>query len=140
MNKKILIIEDNPEHYKLILSGAKLTNYNIEVHELNLKKFVSNLKKEKSIVSIPNDIDLFIIDVSLDFNIEPHNELGLELFVELSSKYEKDFDYIITSIWDKSEFQLVNNIDDVNFLNKNNHQGFELELKVKHKLNMIWKK
>ena len=139
MERKILILEDNPAHYRLILNGVKASKHKIKIFETNLKELTSNIKNNKSIETIPEDIDLFIIDVSLRLD-EEHNEFGLQFLLELKSKYTRDFNYIITSIWDKSEFQLVTNIEESNFINKNNHQGFELEFKVKHMLNLLWKK
>lgn len=139
MEKKILILEDNPSHYNLIKEGVKASKHIFHIYEMNLKELTNNIKINKSVETIPEDIDLFIIDVSLKLD-EDHNEFGLQFLLELKAKYSRNFAYIITSIWDRSEFQLVTNIEECNFINKNNHQGFELEFKVRHKLNLLWEK
>lgn len=137
--KKILIIEDNPKEYKEICEGVKSSKHHVLIYEINLKELVDNLKNNNSVENIPNDIDLFIIDVSLKLGKE-HNELGLQFLLEIQSKYKNKFDYIVTSYWDKADFQLITNIDESNFINKNNHKGFELVLKVKHQISILWEK
>lgn len=134
MKKKVLIIEDNLQHYKLIKQGIELSQTKFEICEVNLDKLIYAIKADIAISLVPQSIDLFIIDVSLE---KGQDELGLRFLLELKSKYKTDYKYIIASNWDKSEFETKIAIDDNIFVNKNNHQGFELKLKIRNTINNL---
>lgn len=138
MKIKVLIIEDKITDYNFIEAGVKLAKVqaiSFELCKINLLDLIQAIKQNNGISKIPNDIDLFIIDASLE---KGRDELGLQFLLELLSKYNREFKYIVTSIWDKSEFETDISIDDEVFVNKNNHEGFELKLKMRNTINNLY--
>ncbi len=132
--KKVVIIEDNYEHNGLIEQGVKLAKLNYEIVRINIDALIIEIKAKNSLSAIPDNIDLFIIDVSLE---EGQDELGLKLLLRLLEKRKKIFKYIVTSIWDKAEFETAINIADENFINKSNFDGFELKLEFRNKIDRL---
>jgi len=133
-NKKILILEDNVNHYRTIKEGVLLSEFEFEFHEVNLSDFIKEIKNDNAISVIPTNIDLFIIDVILE---KGHDELGLKFLLELKSKYKNSFKYIVVSNWDKSEFETEIEIDNNSFIDRNNYNGFELEFKIRNTINNL---
>lgn len=135
MSKKILILEDNIQHYNLIKEGVQQSKTKFDICEINLEEFVTAIKADNAISLVPESIDLFIIDVSLE---KGQDELGLQFLLELISKYKTPYKYIIASVWDKSEFKTKIDIAENAFVNKNNFQGFELKFKIRNTINNLF--
>ena len=135
MKIKVLIIEDKITDYNFIEAGLKLAKTkSFELCKINLPDLINGIKQNDGISKIPNDIDLFIIDVSLE---KGPDELGLRFLIELKLKYQRPFKYIVASLWDKSEYESDIEIDDKIFINKQNYQGFELKLKIRNTINNL---
>jgi len=133
---KALIIEDNPSHYKTFKDGIELAKSEFEIAQLETKQLVADIIEKNALAHIPTDIDLFIFDVSLG---NGQDEFGLELFARMLEEYNHPFNYIVVSVWDRSEFKTNVKIEDSNFINKNNYQGFELKLKTRNVVNNLFK-
>lgn len=135
MNKKVLIIEDNFQHYNLIEQGVNESKTKFDICKIDINALRAAIKENNAISLVSENIDLFIIDVSLE---KGQDELGLQFLLELQSKYTTSYNYIIASVWDKSEFETKVSIDENIFVNKNNHQGFELKLKIRNTINNLF--
>jgi len=128
---KVLIIEDKPTHYDLMQKGIKELGEEYEIVEIDIDIIIKMIKN-KDFSKLPGDIDLFIVDVCL----EKDDELGL-LFVDnlIRSKYRKGkFKFIVSSVWDRDEFETELDIKDNQFINKNDFDGFELTLELRNKV------
>jgi hypothetical protein len=137
--KKVLIIEDNSRHNELIKEGVLLCKAKCEVVNIDLDQiisFVKDKRKEDLIQIIPNDIDLFIIDVSLE---KGQDELGLEFLLLLNDGNYNIKNYIITSIWEWTEFVTKVTINEKYIINKNDYVGFELKIKIRNICNKLLK-
>jgi len=132
--KKAIIIEDNGRHYSFLKQGIENSKINFEIIQLNLNKLINSIKKKKPL-EIPQNIDLFIIDVSLE---KGRDEIGLAVLSNLFENYKTSFKYLIVSIWELDEFETTIQIDESSFINKNNYQGFELKIETRNKINRLW--
>ncbi len=138
MNYKALIIEDNPQHYKLFAEGVAMSKYKFDIEKVELPALIAALNKGEGIELIPDGIDLFIIDVSLD---KGQDELGLKLFNQINLDHRRTGRAIpiVVSNWERSEFHTDVTFDKKNFINKNHYQGIELAIKTRNTINILWK-
>lgn len=139
MKKKAIIIEDEGKDYDLIKNGIQESKIDFEIISFDLNTLIKGLKTNDDDLifnTIQNNVDLFIIDASLE---KGQDELGLKFLLKLKENYKTEFKYIVTSIWDKAEFIAKIEIGVDEFINKNNFRGFEFRIEVRNKINRLWK-
>ncbi len=132
---RAVIIEDNAKDYELFKQGIEQSKFDFNIVDINLSSLINSVKENEFHDEIPEDIGLFIIDVSLE---KGQDELGLEIFKYLQKNYDNKFKYIIASIWDRSEFSTDIKINELAFINKNDFEGFELWMETRSKINQLW--
>lgn len=125
----VLIVEDKTTHYTLIENGVKELGTEYNIIEIDIDDIIEMIKNN-DLTSLHKKIELFIVDVSL----EKTDELGLQ-FINLLKKEKynnKNYTFIVASVWERDEFETVVKIPDNQFIDKNNFDGFELSIEVRN--------
>lgn len=111
MQKKILIIEDNPDCLEYISKIAASVSYETEVFSLTILK-------DAYLISMKHSIDLFIIDIILDVNVNSDTS-GMEFAANIRQNIKYRFTPIIfvSSLADPT-FSAYSNIHCYSYIEK----------------------
>lgn len=129
MNKKVVIIDDNPTHSENIKIGVHAYDKNIKVVETykSIEDIIENIKDEDISSLLKKKFNLYIIDVALS---KGKDEFGLDLYKQLKNKLTNNFKYIVVSEWDINDFQTPVDINSDYFINKNLFSGYEIQFPI----------